>query len=156
QSTNPLDLAASFCNAEWTTGAGRLPCQGSPGDARGYVRRIDAPVLESGYQDDEPALLTHPQMINDGIIRGKYPAMRIENGWRFVSIIGCAYQANGCDVRFQLDYQVAGGSIQNLASWHEVYEGSFRRVEVDLSPLAGQDVNLILTVHANGSSHQDQ
>jgi hypothetical protein len=156
QVSNPLNLASSYCSAEWSSGAGRLPCQGPIDDSRGYVRNIAAPVLESGYKDDEPALLTHPQMISDGIIRGKYPTMRIENGWRFVSVIGCGYQASACDVRFQLDYQIAGGSIQTLASWREVYDGKFQRVEADLSSLAGKDVNLILTVHANGSSSQDQ
>lgn len=153
---NPLDLAANYCQAEWTSGAGRLPCQGQSGDERGFVRRIANPVLETGYEDDEPVLLTHPQMVTDGVIRGKYPAMRIENGWHFVSVIGCAHDAISCDVRFQLDYQIGKGSIQTLATWHEVYDNEFQLIDVDLSSLAGKDVKLILTVFANGSSHQDQ
>ena len=153
---NRLDFAETYCLAEWTSGAGRLPCQGQSGDSRGYVRRISAPVLESGYTDDEPVLLTHPQMVNDGIIRGKYPAMRIEKGWAFVSVIGCAHDVPSCDVRFQLDYQIGNGPIQTLASWREVYDEQFNLVKADLSSLAGSDVNLILTVLANGSSHQDQ
>jgi hypothetical protein len=153
---NWLSFVDSYCLAEWTTGAGRIPCQGQSGDSRGYVRRIENPVLESGYTDDEPVLLTQPQMVQDGIIRGRYPTMRIENGWRFVSIIGCANKAEACDVKFQLDYQIAGGSIQTLATWKEVYDGEFHQADVDLSSLAGKDVNLILTVFANGSPHQDQ
>jgi hypothetical protein len=156
ESHNPLDLSANYCMAEWSSGAGRLPCQGQNGDERGSVRRIANPVLETGYNDDEPVLLTQPQAVNDGIIRGKYPTMRIENGWHFVSVIGCAYNATDCDVRFQLDYQIGSGSIKNLATWDEEYDNSFQLVDVDLSALAGKDVNLILTVFANGSSHQDQ
>jgi hypothetical protein len=154
--TYPYDFVSNYCLAEWTTGAGRIPCQGDSGDSRGVVRRVDNPVLENGYQDDEPLLLTQPQMITDGIIRGKYPAVRVEAGYSFAAIIGCANKSDGCDVNFQLDYQIGDGSIQTLGSWHEVYDETFHRIEVDLSPLAGNDVKFILTVMANGSSNQDK
>jgi hypothetical protein len=75
---------------------------------------------------------------------------------RFSAVIGCAYKADNCDVIFQLDYQIEDGSIQTLAKWHEVYDEQFRLVTVDLSHLAGKDVNFILTVKANGSSSQDR
>ena len=152
---NPLDFAANYCIAEWTTGAGRIPCQGQRSDARGFVRRIDNPILESGYHDDEPVLQTHPQMVNGGMIHGKYPALRIEQGWHFQSLIGCAHQVPGCDVTFQLNYQIGGGAVQSLGTWREAYEGDFQQIDVDLASLVGQDVNLILSVYANGSSHQD-
>ncbi len=155
RSDSPLDFVASYCAAEWSSGAGRLPCQGAQDDSRGFVRRIDRPTLESGYIDDEAALLTHPQMITDGMIRGKYPVMRVEEGMYFVAVIGCGYQAERCNVKFQLDYQIGSGAIQTLASWQEVYEGQFRPVDVDLSGLAGQDVRFYLTVFANGSSSDD-
>lgn len=151
----PFDFAASYCSAEWSSGAGRLPCQGASDDSRGWVQRINNPVLESGYIDDEPVVRMQPQMITDGIIRGKYPAVRIENGHHFVAVIGCANKATHCDVYFQLAYQIGSGSIETLASWHEVYDEEFQLVEVDLSSLRGQDVNLILTVQANGSPNQD-
>jgi hypothetical protein len=156
EDVNPLDFAAGYCLAEWSSGAGRLPCQGDRSDTRGYVRRIDKPILESGYQDDEPVLLTQPQMVNDGIIRGKYPAIRVEDGYTFQAVIGCANKATACDVNFQLDYQIGTGSIHTLATWHEIYDEQFNLVTVDLSSLAGKDVKFILTVLSNGSSKQDQ
>jgi hypothetical protein len=152
----PLDFAATYCQAEWTSGAGTLACSGTTSDTRGYVRFIDRPVLESGYIDDEPALITHPQMTTDGVIRGKYPSFRVEDGHIFSALIGCANKTEGCDVNFQLDYQIGNGSIQTKSVWHEVYDGQFTKVEVDLSSMAGQDVKFILTVFANGSSNQDQ
>ncbi len=152
----PLDFVASMCQAEWTSGAGRLDCPSPDNDSRGFVLRVNNPTLETGYVDDEPALVTHPQMVNDGIIRGKYPSMRVESGHRFSAIIGCARSTSGCDVRFQLDYQIGGGSIQNMASWHEVYDEKFTTVDVDLSGLAGNDVRFILTVTANGASSKDR
>lgn len=156
EAIDPQDFVASYCLAEWTSGAGRVACQGDNGDSRGVIRRIDSPTLESGYVDDEPALMTQPQMITDGILRGKYPAIHVQPNSYFTSVIGCSYKASACDVIFQLDYQIGNGSIQNLASWHEVYDEQFQLVQVDLTPLEGKDVKFILTVQANGSSHQDR
>lgn len=146
----------SMCTAEWTSGAGSLSCPGANNDSRGFVFRVNNPTLESGYVDDEPALLTSPQMVTDGVIRGKYPAFRVENGHHFRAIIGCAYDTSGCDVNFQLDYQIGTGSIQTLRTWHEVYDKAFNPVDVDLSSLAGNDVRLILTVFSNGSYNNDR
>lgn len=155
-STYPYDFAQNYCLAEWTSGAGKLTCPSPDNDSRGFVGRNDNPTLESGYIEDEPALITHPQMITDGVIRGKYPSVRIESGHHFQALIGCANKANSCDVNFQLDYQIGDGAIQTLATWHEVYDEMFRNVDVDLSSLAGKDVRFILTVFANGSSNQDR
>jgi hypothetical protein len=156
QSNAPLDFVGRMCEAEWTSGAGTLHCPGTDGDARGFVLRVNNPTLESGYVDDEPVLVTNPQMITDGIIRGKYPAFKVATGHHFVTIIGCAFKATNCDVNFQLDYQIGTGSIQTLKTWHEVYDEKFSQVDVDLSSLAGKDVKFILTVFANGSSNQDR
>lgn len=152
----PFDMVKMMCSAEWTSGAGKLPCPGKDNDSAGFVLRIDNPVLESGYVDNEPVLLTHPQMVNDGVIRGKYPAIRVENGYRFSSVIGCANKATGCDVNFQLDYQIGNGSITTLVTWHEIYDEKFAPVSVDLSSLAGKDVRFILTVLSNGSPTNDR
>jgi hypothetical protein len=152
----PLDFAAAYCQAAWTSGAGQLSCQGDNNDSRGFARGIDQPTLENGMVKDEPALLTHPQMITDGMIRGKYPAVQVSQGYHFAAIIGCAYRADACDVYYQLDYQIGDGPIQNLAAWREIYDGQFDLVDVDLSGLAGQEVNFILTILANGSSAQDR
>ncbi len=155
-SSGPLDFAAAYCQAEWSSGAGRLPCQGQNNDSRGYVRRIETPTLETGYVDDEPALLTHPQMISDGFIRGKYPAIHVKENYYFAAVIGCAHEAAACDVTFRLDYQIGSGRIRNLGAWSEVYDDAFQLVEVDLSELAGEDVKFILTVIANGNSSQNR
>jgi Ig-like domain from next to BRCA1 gene len=156
QSANALDFVATYCQAEWSSGAGQLPCPGESSDSRGSIRRITKPTLENGLISDDPALLTYPQMISDGVIRGKYPSVRVEPGYHFTTIIGCAYNSDACDVNFQLDYQIGSSSIQTLAVWQEVYDGTFHRVDVDLGNLAGSDVNFILTVFANGVPTQDR
>lgn len=152
----PLDFAATFCNAEWVTGAGRLPCPTADNDSRGYVFRTTQPVLENGYVDDEASLVMHPHMITDGVIRGRYPSFRVEKGHHFRALISCGRDQKSCDVKFQLDYQLGDGSIQTLATWHERYDEQYSQVDVDLSSLEGKDVMFILSVFANGSSSQDR
>ena len=38
-------------------------------------------------------MVMNPQMINDGIIRGKYPPFHVVSGNHFIATIGCAYKA---------------------------------------------------------------
>ncbi|MBM3152677.1 MAG: hypothetical protein FJZ96_10855, partial [Chloroflexi bacterium] len=150
------DFIASMCQAAWTSGAGTLPCPGTDGDGRGFVYRSDPPLLENGVPDNEPALLTFPQNVNNGYISGKYPAYTVQANDHLFAVIGCQYGATACDVVFRIDYQPAGSStVQTLGLWQEVYDRTYRRVDIDLTPLAGQSIHFILTVQANGSPSQD-
>lgn len=155
-STSGYDFASNYCLAEWTGNDKAIPCLGKDGDTEGFVLYKDRPVLESGYVDDEPGLLTNPPRTQDGVIRGKYPAYTVKAGDRFAAIINCENNAKTCNVRFQLDYQIDTGAIQNLASWNEAYEGMFTQANVDLTALAGKNVRFILTVYANGASDGDR
>ena len=146
----------NVCQAEWSSGAGNLTCSGKDGDNRGFVLYQDKPRIENGGTENEAALLAEPQAINDGIIRGRYPAYTIKSGDRFRAVVGCEFDARNCSVRFQLDYQIDNGSIQTLAYWDEKYEGNFTSINQDLSSLAGKSVKFILTVFANGSSSGDR
>jgi hypothetical protein len=115
---------------------------------------LDSPKLEDGKSHGN-GLLTFPERSNDGFISGKYEAIKIQSGDRFQALIGCEYKANDCDVIFRLQYQVGGGGIRTLGQWHEVYEGQYYPVNIDLSTLSGEKVKFIFTVFANGSSHED-
>ncbi len=159
-----IDVPGTFYNftkhycasgVKWTSGAGDLPCPGTVGDNKGWVRVIDEPTLENMVVDDEPGLQVHPQIVNDGWIRGTFPEMTLTSGVYFKAIIGC-YGAADCDVKFKLNYRVDGGAEQTLATWHEVQDGKFNRVQVDLSSLAGKRVQFILLVEANGSPNNDE
>ncbi|HEX9018693.1 MAG TPA: NBR1-Ig-like domain-containing protein [Anaerolineaceae bacterium] len=150
------DFTANLCLATWTGNGKTLPCIGKDGSPDGFVLYRANPTLESGYVDDEPGLITNPPLTTDGVIRGKYPAYTVKANDHFRSLIGCKYLAKNCNVRFQLDYQIDNGSITTLGSWGEKYEGNTTQVDVDLSSLAGKNVQFILTVFANGASDQDR
>jgi len=150
------DFTANVCGSGvvWRSSAGILPCPGEPGDVNGYVRKITNPLLENGVVDNEPGIHVHPEMVTDGWIKGIFPEMTVTEGVYFKAIIGCNAKSD-CDVRFRLNYKVEGGSEETLATWHEVQDGLFNRVKVDLSSLAGKKVQFILVVLANGSAKND-
>lgn len=151
------DFAGLSCSAEWTSGAGTLPCPGSDGDANGFVLvNGNSPVLENGATENEPVLVMQPQAITDGSIRGKYPSYKVVSGDHFKAILGCSNKADKCDINFQLSYQIGSDAVKSLSSWHEVYDGKLTKADVDLTSLAGQNVAFILTVNANGAMNQDR
>ncbi len=155
-SSGSYDFAANYCAAEWSTGAGVISCTTPDKDAKGFVIYVAKPYLETGYLDDEAGIVTNPQNINDGIIRGKYTPFTVKAGDHFLAIVGCEYNAKDCNVKFQLDYQIDNGAITTLTTWSETYDDTFRHVDVDLSSLAGKSVKFILTVMANGSATGDR
>ena len=57
---------------------------------------------------------------------------------------------------YRLDYRIGGGPIQTLGTFGERYDGLYYAADIDLSSLAGQNVNFILTVLANGSALGDR
>lgn len=152
-----FDFSDNYCasGVTWTSGAGTLPCPGTAGDSNGWVRKINEPTLETGVVDNEPGLQVHPEMVNNGWIRGTYPEISITGGVYFKAIIGCYGSAN-CDVRFKLNYTIDGGAEQTLATWLEVQDHNFNKVKVDLGGLAGKNVRFILFVEAIGSSATDE
>jgi hypothetical protein len=153
---NVYSFAEQYCTAEWSSGAGVLPCPGTAGES-GYVLRPENPVLENGATETRPTLLTVPQQIADGLIRGTFPEFNVQSGDHFKATIGCLSGAPSCNVMFQLNYKIGDGSIQNLASWTEEANNSqIQTVDIDLTLLAGKSVKFILTVLANGQPTDDQ
>ena len=150
------DFATNYCapGVKWTSGAGDLPCPGTSGADKGWVKLFEKPVLENMSVDDEPGLQVHPQNVTDGWIRGTYPELTMTGETIFKTIVGCYGSAN-CDVKFKLLARVNGGAEQTLGNWHEVQDRTFTRVEVDLSSLAGKRVQFILLLEANGSPEDD-
>jgi uncharacterized repeat protein (TIGR01451 family) len=150
------DFVGNYCSATWTSGAGVLPCPGVDGNPSGYVFKSAVPQLEDGTFDTVPGLIVGPQNVTDGYISGAYPAIAVQSGDRFQSIVSCAYGVSSCYVTFRLDYQIGSGPVHTLWSFREKTEGRYYRANIDLSSLAGQNVNFILKVLASGSPAGDR
>lgn len=151
---NGYDFVSHFCEAQWSSSAGTLPCP-STGATAGIVSVVENPVLENNTVYSGRALLTIPENIFNGYIQGIFPAFAVQNGDHFKSIINCEYRQRSCYVVFRLDYQIDNGPIQNLWAFGERFEGLYYQADIDLSALAGQNVKFILRANANGSPTGD-
>ena len=102
-----------------------------------------------------PGLLVSPQKVYNGYIQGVYPAFAVQSGDRFQATIGCQAGHVGCYVTYRLDYRIGTGPIQSFWAFREAYEGRTYQADLDLSRLAGQDVQFILTVLGTGFAADD-
>jgi hypothetical protein len=153
-------LAADFvntaCQAQWQSNDGVLPCPGQEGDPRGFVAIENRAVLEDGTTASVPSLVTFPSASTDGYILGLYPTYLVQPGDHFVASVGCEHNANSCSVLFRLSYLDSSGAARDLWSVGEFYDGKYSNVDVDLSPLAGQQVRLVISVGSLGTSADDR
>jgi hypothetical protein len=139
------DFTANVCQALWESATGNLVCPGDDGDPQGFVLLLDNPQLEN-ESENQPALWTHPNYASNGWINGSYPAITIQDGYHFKTWLGCLNDSPGCNVQFILNYRVGGGPVENLGSWHEIYDGSITKVNLDLSDLVGQSITFLFRV----------
>ncbi|MCJ7624366.1 MAG: NBR1-Ig-like domain-containing protein [Anaerolineaceae bacterium] len=154
---SPLDFAFYYHTAKWYSSKGSISIYaGSDNYTNGSVSRTSSPVLEEGYQDDEPALIMIPSDGPGGVINGRFPVVNIHSGDRFHALIGCTGNKPKCDVMFQVNYSADGGAATNLGSWTEIYDGNWTLIDLDLTALAGKSVEFTLLVHNNGSSSDDR
>lgn len=153
----PYDFVSIVCAANWSTSnVVNLVCPSPNYDTvNGFVIVQSNPILENGATSTSPAIITYPSQGNGGMISGRYPAFQVRNGDRFKTAIGCLYQSLSCYVVFMLNYSVDNGPVLNLGTWSVTYTNHFRSLDIDLSPLAGQSVEFILTVFNNGNSTED-
>lgn len=149
------DFSVHYCSADWSNGNKSLPCPGNEGNNDGYVIKLDSPHIENGSHADNPGLMTYPKDVNNGYIMGTYPAFAVQTGDRFQALVNCRANAPDCNVIFRLDYQIGSGDVKTLGQWHEIFEGKYYTVDINLNSLAGQNVKFILTVLANGAPKKD-
>jgi hypothetical protein len=150
-----LDFAATGEKAAWSSGAGALPFPGTDGDAKGFALRVVNQKFESGVVASPAGLLVGPQQVTNGYIQGVYPAFTVQSGDKFQTTVGCAEGATSCYVSYSLQY-ISGGTVRTFWTWREKFEGLTYTVNLDLSSLAGQNVQFVLYVNAYGSPVGDR
>lgn len=153
--TTTFDFVAKICNAQWSNGSDDLPCPGLEGAQAGYAVVVINPELEGDLTANGSAILTVPQAINDGSIRGTYPAYTVNSGDHFRATLGCLAGNPACDVVFQLFYWTDLQPLTKLGEWQETADGQLTTVDLDLSGLSDQTVIFMLVLTANGSSTDD-
>ena len=151
-----FDFVANACAAQWTSGAGTLDCPGTSRDFDGYVLRQNIARLEDGSLKIVPNLLTAPQNVFNGYIRGVYPSFKVQEGDHLKAIVSCERGATSCGVLYRIDYQLSDGIVRDFWAFGERYEGNYFTVDLDLSPLAGKDVRFVFTVLSLGYASNDR
>jgi hypothetical protein len=150
------DFVSNACSAQWFTGAGRLNCPGKNNDIQGFVLKQNTSRLEDGTTVLKPSLLTVPQNTFNGYIQGFYPSFKVQNGDHFQATVNCENGATSCGVLFRVDYRLADGLIREFWGFGEQYEGRTFTVDLDLSPLAGQDIRFVLSILSLGPASDDR
>jgi hypothetical protein len=152
------DFVGNYCDAKWKTNAGSIDCPSmSENFEKGSIMRSYSPILENGFHEDEGTLITIPAKGGDGLIRGKYPSIKIKNGYVFAAILACGDKQAKCSVTFELLYSLVGDSkLHSLGTWEKKYGDGFFDVRKDLSSLAGEEVNFYLSVSSDGDPTNDE
>ena len=100
------------------------------------------------------ALLTGPRKMDDGKITGTFPAYTIAENDHFKAKLGFVNNCDGGRVVYQFSIQV-GDALTKLDEWPKVCNGNLIFVDVDLTAYAGQEVQFVLDVLADGSPVND-
>jgi hypothetical protein len=141
--------------ATWSSGASGLTFPGTKDDPKGFSLKLENPAFEDRAPFAQPSLLFSPQQITNGFIQAVYPEFPVQNGDRFRARVGCELNATSCYVQYRLDYQI-GNTIRTFWTFRERHEGWTYDANLNLSPLAGQNVKFILYVSAWGSAVGDR
>ncbi len=153
-----FDLHTRATDANWVGSGGTVSFGGPDTDIKGFAMYRNSQRLEDGSSPAK-VLEVHPQMANDGSITGTYPAYTVVTGEHFTARIGFLAKADGTcgagNVKFQLNYKESSGSFSSLGEWTETCDGTLREIDVNLSSLAGKNVQFVLAVLANGTASED-
>ncbi len=114
--------------------------------------KLSSVGLEGLNVQAQPGLLTVPQLSENGFILGIYPYINIQTGDRFEATISCEDDAKNCVVLFRVSYIDSDGIIHDLWATGEKNDGKATQIDLDLTPLVGQNVKFVLSVFALNSS----
>ncbi len=154
--TTIFDFAANYCAADWRSEAGDLGCPGNVGGKKGYAIHVNDPKLENGKTYRGMGILTVPQKVFNGYLKGFYQGFTVHDGDRLRGIINCEYASDGCNVLFRIEYKVDGEQPKTFWQYPEQHDKKYYAFDLDLSPLAGKKVKFILAVFADGSAEGDK
>lgn len=136
-----------------------LPFGGPDTNPCGFAMYREGRRVEGGTIPPGKILEMHPKWVDDGLIRGHFPPYTVQSGDHFRAEIGFLLKPDGtCGVGnaiFALDCALVSGAFRPLGSWTETCDGALRSVDVNLSDIAGQNVQFVFYVLANGPAAQD-
>jgi len=156
-SSSGLDFHTRAPDASWVGTAGVVTFGGPETDTNGFAMFRNNQRLEDGTSPSK-VLEIYPHMVNNGQMSGLYPPYTVVNGEHFKAKIGFLAKSDGScgtgNATLQVNYK-EGGVLKNLGQWTETCDGSLKDVDIDLSSIAGKNVQFALAVLANGPADDD-
>jgi hypothetical protein len=156
-SSSGFDLYTRATDASWVGSGGTVTFGGPDTNTNGFAMYRDNQKVEDGTSPNKVVEI-HPQWVENGVMTGLYPAYTVVAGEHFKAKIGFLAKADGTcgvgNVKFQLNYKEAG-VLKPLGEWTETCDGTLKDIDVDLSSIAGKNVQFALAVLANGPADQD-
>jgi len=147
--TLSFDFIAKGPDATWRNATTQIAWGDPYDDTPGVAVNVANVKMEDG--NTYPSLLaTYPQLINNGMILGLYPAYTIQTGDHLRTKIGLRVDCTGGNTTFQVRY-VEGQSEVTVGEWIEKCEGGLSSLDINLANLVGHTVKFELVVMANGS-----
>jgi hypothetical protein len=140
--TIALDFIALLCNADWMNGIQHITACPDPtaDQSGGYATTFNA--LSEELPVNTPILLMVP---NANALFLRYPSFKVGATDRFRTTLRCVMSAP-CDVQFALEYYDTNGQYRGFMEWDYKTGDLPIDVDVDLSALAGQSVDFVLTL----------
>lgn len=151
------NYAENACEAAWESSVDEtIACPSAEDRTNGFIQPLDAVELENGVTYQEPSILTYPDVGRSGYMVGRFPAVKIEDGDHFQATIGCQSGAEDCNINFTLRFAQTGEGLTSLGNWHEVYEGLYYPIDIDLSDYAGEEIQIVLSAIAVDDTMQNE
>jgi hypothetical protein len=154
--TIALDFVALLCDAQWVNGGQHLKsCPAATADhSGGYAEAINP--LSEGLPAGTPTLLTIPAWNGFSSLFLRYPSFTVHTGDRFRATLRCQVNVP-CDVQFALEYYDAQGKYHSpFLQWNYRAGAPPISVDTDLSALAGQTMDFVLTLRPENDTPPQQ
>jgi hypothetical protein len=150
-----VDLYNSACSATWLSNTNPIPCPEFETNPLGSVQLVKNIILESGNASSNSLLFSLPESQSEIVITGTYPAFTVQNGDRLTFRTGCLQNASQCSTLIYFYYINTSGAREILWAVSELQDGITSNVEIDLSFLQGQTINIQIEVSSLGESIDD-
>jgi hypothetical protein len=145
------DFVALVCDAQWMNGAQHLKACPPPGSdlSGGYAQVVDP--IQEGLPAGTPVMLTVVGTTSNAIFL-RYPSFSVHNGDRFRAMLRCQSASTSCNIDFRLEYYDGSGKYHSsYQMWKYAAGQPPIDVDYDLSSLASQKVDFVLSIQSNGS-----
>lgn len=153
--TIALDFVALLCDAQWMNGGQHLAaCPAANVDhSGGYAVAVDP--LSEGLPAGTPTLLTVPAWNGFAALFLRYPSFKVHAGDRFRATLRCQVNVP-CDVQYALEYYDTLGKYHSpFLQWNYRAGDPPINVDTDLSALAGQTVDFVLTLRPQNDNPRE-